>query len=590
MKVLRVRVEGFRSLAALELELETHTVLFGENDAGVSLLLGVLARALSVDDERAAAAFTHDDLACDEQGARQDLRVSLLLAPSRAGEWLEDLHAPMRAELLGERPGDESLRWELTVRSRGARGLEARESLVSASGRSSAAAPLRAWRRTALPVLDLSRGLFAPGMSAGASVERDARGGADPTAKLREGFARWSASEATLDDERWEEVYPDIERLWSEVQRHLVPLSKTSGWLASDFDLDVPRSTAGARAMPIDSSRGTRLALFLLAGALAQQRRRPLHPHSSPLILFGDVEAQLHPTTRFALLGLLLHLRAQILFSTHSSQVLVHLPLVALRRVVRAGAAVQVFSVQPRAIPRDALRKIRYHLVTRHPEALLARAWLLVEGETEAWLLPEVARASGYFLPIEGVVVIEYAQCGLAPLLRLAESLRIEWHVLSDGDPAGASYAAIARRFTRKVSAELRVSELPERDIETSFWRHGFSKVLLRLAGSIERRARESEPAFAHRAIRRALDRQAKPQVALKLIEALGAARAPSVPPPLASCIERTVELARTRPLLLAAAAPARRRDGSAPREPRPPREADANAGAKPTPQRTPRR
>jgi putative ATP-dependent endonuclease of OLD family len=590
MHLLRVCVEGFRSLGSVELELETHTALFGENDAGVSLLLDVLARALSVDDARAAAAFTHDDLACDEQGARRELRVSLLLAPSRAGEWLEDLHAPLRAELLGERPGEEPLRWELAVRPRGARGLAVRESLTSASGRCSEAASLRTWRRTALPVLDLSRGLFAQGTNSGASGERGAREPAAPVRTLREGFARWSASQATLDDERWEEIYPDIERLWSEVQRHLVPLSTTSGWLASDFDLDVPRSAAGARAMPIDSSRGTRLALFLLAGALAQQSRTALHPHSSPLILFGGVEAQLHPTTRFALLGFLLHLRAQVLFSTHSSQVLVHLPLVALRRVVRDGAAVRVFSVQPRAIPRDALRKIRYHLVTRHPEALLARAWLLVEGETEAWLLPEVARARGYFLPIEGVIVIEYAQCGLAPLLRLAESLRIEWHVLSDGDPAGASYAAIARRFARKGSAELRVSELPERDIETSFWRHGFSKVLLRLAGAIERRARESEPAFAHRAIRRALDRQAKPQVALKLIEALGAARAPHVPPPLASCIERVVELARTRPLLLAEAAPSRTRAAGAPKEPRPRRGAGSDGGAASAPQRQPRR
>jgi putative ATP-dependent endonuclease of OLD family len=553
MHLRRVRVEGFRSLAALEVELETHTALFGENDAGVGLLLDALTRALRAGRDAAPPAFASEDLPTGE------LRVDLELAPSREGEWREELHAPLRAELLGERPGDEVVRVELRFRARGKQGVEQVESYASASGSRSDAPALGAWRRAALPVLDLSRGLLASEPRARERGTRKAEAGSANGA-LRTGFARWIDARATLDDARWEEIYPDIERLWTELQRHLVPLTTTSGWLASDFDLDVPRTGKRAREVPLESSRGARLALLLLAGALAQRTEQPLHPQSSPLLVLGEVEAQLHPTTRFALLGFLLHLRAQVVFSTHSSQVLVHLPLSALRRVVRVEEEARAFAVQPRAIPRDALRKIRYHLVTRHPEALLARAWLLVEGETEAWLLPEIARAEGYYLPIEGVVIVEYAQCGLAPLLRLAESLRIEWHVLSDGDAAGESYAALARKHARGGERELRVTELPERDIETSFWRHGFASVIQRLAGSLERRARESEPAFAHRAIKKALDRNAKPQVALKLIEALGGARAPQAPPPLARCIAATIELARTRPLIRAAAAPSPRR------------------------------
>ena len=46
MHLLPVRVEGFRSLALIEIELQPHTALFGENDAGVGCLLDVLARAL----------------------------------------------------------------------------------------------------------------------------------------------------------------------------------------------------------------------------------------------------------------------------------------------------------------------------------------------------------------------------------------------------------------------------------------------------------------------------------------------------------------------------------------------------------------
>ncbi|MBL8901431.1 MAG: DUF2813 domain-containing protein [Planctomycetes bacterium] len=561
MRVRRVRVEGFRSLASLEVELAESTALFGENDAGVGLLLDALTRALRVEDEEdgALCAFSLADLPHLVSGERGEILVLLELEPSREGEWSEELHAPLRTELLGEQPGRELVRLAIRVRVSGQQGVEQSETYESASGRRSEHPALRAWRRTALPLLDLSRGLFS---TPAAPRERRARTSTEKPERgaLRLGFTRWIAAQPTLDDESWERIYPDIEHLWHELQRHLVPLTTTSGWLASDFDLDVPRAAQRTREVPLESSRGARLALLLLAGALAQRSSEPLHPQSSPFLVLGDLEAQLHSTTRFALLGFLLHLRAQVVFSTHSSQVLVHLPLSALRRVVRVGEGARSFGVQPRAIPRDALRKIRYHLVTRHPEALLARAWLLVEGETEAWLLPEIARAAGYYLPIEGVVLIEYAQCGLAPLLRLAESLRIEWHVLSDGDAAGESYAALARKHARGASRDLRVTELPERDIETSFWRHGFASVIQRLAGTIERRARESEPAFAHRAIKKALDRHAKPQVALKLIEALGGARAPQVPPPLARCIEATIELARKRPLLAADAAPRARR------------------------------
>ena len=40
-----------------------------------------------------------------------------------------------------------------------------------------------------------------------------------------------------------------------------------------------------------------------------------------------------------------------------------------------------------------------------------ARCWLLVEGETEYWLMSELSRVCGYDLASEGVACVEFAQC-----------------------------------------------------------------------------------------------------------------------------------------------------------------------------------
>ena len=60
----------------------------------------------------------------------------------------------------------------------------------------------------------------------------------------------------------------------------------------------------------------------------------------------------------------------------------------------------------------DDLRKIAFHVRINRPMSMFARCWLLVEGETEIWLLSELAQICGYSLRAEGVRIIEFAQCG----------------------------------------------------------------------------------------------------------------------------------------------------------------------------------
>lgn len=97
----------------------------------------------------------------------------------------------------------------------------------------------------------------------------------------------------------------------------------------------------------------------------------------------------------------------------------------------------------------DDLRKIAFHVRINRPMSMFARCWLLVEGETEIWLLSELAQICGYSLRAEGVRIIEFAQCGQAPLIKVARDFGIEWHLLTDGDEAGAKYASSARSLLK---------------------------------------------------------------------------------------------------------------------------------------------
>ncbi len=148
-----------------------------------------------------------------------------------------------------------------------------------------------------------------------------------------------------------------------------------------------------------------------------------------------------------------------------------------MRRLTRQGGRLIAWSVAPHILSRNALRKIDYHLRSRRAAAIFARCWVLVEGETEFWVLPEMARILGYDLAAEGVACVEFAQSGPQPLLKVAAQFGIGCHVLTDGDHAGLGYSAVTAKYMPGTPpASVAVTTLDEPDIEHSFWNHGFAR------------------------------------------------------------------------------------------------------------------
>jgi putative ATP-dependent endonuclease of the OLD family len=239
--------------------------------------------------------------------------------------------------------------------------------------------------------------------------------------------------------------------------------------------------------------------------------------------------------------GLLERLDTQKIVSTQSGTLLAAAPLRSLRRLVRgADNVVREWRVRQGDLTKEELRKVGYHLRTRRGVACFARCWLLVEGETEYWILPDLGRLAGHDLAQEGVACVEFAQCGLAPLVKLARSLGIEWHVTTDGDRAGEAYGRTVDSLLDGDEPRRRLTRLSEPDIEHCFWHSGYAGVFEQLAGQ---RARPGTT--PRRIIQKAVDRNSKPGVAFELLAAVAAHGSPGPPSPLRRAIETCITLAR---------------------------------------------
>jgi putative ATP-dependent endonuclease of OLD family len=267
--------------------------------------------------------------------------------------------------------------------------------------------------------------------------------------------------------------------------------------------------------------------------------------HARPIAVIEDPEAHLHLMTLASVWGLLENLDVQKVITTQSETLLAAAPLLSVRRLTRYAGAVRQWRVHEGALKAEELRKLSYHLRARRGEASFARLWILVEGETEFWMLRELGRVAGYDFDLEGIACVEFAQCGIPPLVKAARELGIEWHLLTDGDAAGQSYVEKARALLRGDPPEDRITGLREHDIEHCFYEHGYAAVYRRAAGMRVSPRHRLPPKHV---IHRALKRWSKPYMALQVILAASEPGSAGVPAPLRQMIETCVRLARDAP------------------------------------------
>lgn len=275
---------------------------------------------------------------------------------------------------------------------------------------------------------------------------------------------------------------------------------------------------------------------------LSSHSGRKLEHESRPIYILEDPESRLHPTMLSIAWGLIQQLPGQKILTTNSGDLLATLPLSQIRRLVRTNGTAKSHQMDESRFTADDLRKLTFHVRINRPMSLFARCWILVEGETELWLLSELAQLCGYHLLGEGVRIIEYAQCGYSPLIKLANDLGISWHMLADGDEAGVRYVQGARRLMAEEHQQSgsNLTLLPSRDIEHFLFTHGFEHIYRREAGHVDPRHIP-----VSKIIERAVSRRSKPGMALAVIEEAMTLGVDSVPALLQNMFNRVVALAR---------------------------------------------
>ncbi len=539
-----IDIHGFRGINRLSLPLTDTNLLIGENAWGKSSLLDALTLLLAPAAE--PYMFTEQDFHFPPGEVEARLHKLQLVFRFRAqGDEHEALFAPfwqqddagryLRFSTLATRRGNEvKTRWRF---------IDARGEVLPLAGTDAALAQLRAY----YPVLRLRDARFG---RRSRHSDNDTQRRADTLSALAQEMHSLTrdlvARPQTLSDELLRQGLHTMQQLMAHyflVQQPDTGAARVApelrdgsqGWRSLD---QLNQLIAGTE------SRSRQVILLRMFSLLLQAHGSDALPAGArPLLLVEDPETRLHPIMLSVAWNLLALMPLQKIATTNSGELLSQVALEQICRLVREPDRVAAWRIGPEGLSAEEARRIGFHIRVNRPSALFARCWLLVEGETEVWIINELARQRGYHFAAEGVKVIEFAQSGLKPLLKYARRMGIAWHVLTDGDEAGKKYAATARSQLQPHEQESdHLTQFPAPDIEHFLYKQGFSDVYHQMA-----HLPLNVPMNARRIITKAIHHSSKPELAIAVAMAAAERGPQAIPPLLDQLFGRVMWLARGR-------------------------------------------
>lgn len=559
-------IENFRGIAKLTLELDRTTVLIGENNSGKTSVLEALHTCMNRGLSRRATPFSEYDFHLATEDAEPadapPIVLTLTFEESKTDEWPDELVQafPNAIQTLDDN------RQRLSFRVTAKYDKTTRDFAVEWSFLDKAGSPLPTAKQAKL-VTDLQQ--LAPVFLL--TAVRDA------SQHFQSKSALWGpfTKNPQISEEKQKEIEEQIEQInQSVLDSHkpfevikdriaqtgkLVPLANkdlvsVEAVPARIFDMLARTQVklgarTGARLPIAQHGAGTQsLAVLFLFEAFLQSRLADTYDkHSEPILALEEPESHLHPSAIRALWSTLDKLAGQKIIATHSGDLLAAVPLNAIRRLARRNGKVEVFRVLEETLDAHELQKVTYHVRAKRGALLFARCWLLVEGETEFTMLPELARALGHDFDLAGVCCVEFAQCGLKPLVRTAQDMGIEWHLLADGDKAGNDYAATASGFLGEDPAADRITSIAEPDIEHCLWHWGY-KAIYESAVDKNHKAMVKSVAgtiqYPTEVINAAIRSTSKPHLSYEIIAEATKAGSPGVPATVKTGIEAAMKLA----------------------------------------------
>ncbi|HEN5238256.1 TPA: ATP-dependent endonuclease [Klebsiella pneumoniae] len=550
MLLERVEIVGFRGINRLSLMLEQNNVLIGENAWGKSSLLDALTLLLSPEFD--LYHFIRDDFwfpPGDIQGREHHLHIILTLRETEPGRhrvrrfrplqrcWVpcDDGYHRVFYRLEGELAEDDSV---MTLRS-----------FIDGEGEALVLEEIDELARhlvRLMPVLRLRDARFMRRIHNG-TVPHSPQ--IEITARQLDFLSRELVSHPqNLSDGQIRQglsaMVQLLEHYFAEQSsaqtRHRLMRRRSHDEQRSWRYLDIIN-----RMIDKPGGRSHRVILLGLFATLLQAKGTVrLDRDARPLLLIEDPETRLHPIMLSVAWHLLNLLPLQRVTTTNSGELLSLTPVEQVCRLVRESTRVSAWRLGPGGMNAEESRRIAFHIRFNRASSLFARCWLLVEGETETWVINELARQCGHHFDAEGVKVIEFAQSGLKPLIKFARRMGIQWHVLVDGDEAGKKYAATVRGLLnndRELERD-HLTSLPALDMEHFMYRQGFDVVYHRVA-----QIPDNVPMNMRRVITKAIHRSSKPDLAIEVAMEAGRRGVDAVPTLLKKMFSRVLWLARGR-------------------------------------------
>ncbi|MGS3440935.1 ATP-dependent endonuclease [Klebsiella pneumoniae] len=550
MLLERVEIVGFRGINRLSLMLEQNNVLIGENAWGKSSLLDALTLLLSPEFD--LYHFVRDDFwfpPGDIQGREHHLHIILTFRETEPGRhrvrrfrplqrcWVpcDDGYHRVFYRLEGELAEDDSV---MTLRS-----------FIDGEGEALVLEEIDELARhlvRLMPVLRLRDARFMRGIHNG-TVPHSPQ--IEITARQLDFLSRELVSHPqNLSDGQIRQglsaMVQLLEHYFAEQSsaqtRHRLMRRRSHDEQRSWRYLDIIN-----RMIDKPGGRSHRVILLGLFATLLQAKGTVrLDRDARPLLLIEDPETRLHPIMLSVAWHLLNLLPLQRVTTTNSGELLSLTPVEQVCRLVRESTRVSAWRLGPGGMNAEESRRIAFHIRFNRASSLFARCWLLVEGETETWVINELARQCGHHFDAEGVKVIEFAQSGLKPLIKFARRMGIQWHVLVDGDEAGKKYAATVRGLLnndRELERD-HLTSLPALDMEHFMYRQGFDDVYHRVA-----QIPDNVPMNMRRVITKAIHRSSKPDLAIEVAMEAGRRGVDAVPTLLKKMFSRVLWLARGR-------------------------------------------
>ena len=292
------------------------------------------------------------------------------------------------------------------------------------------------------------------------------------------------------------------------------------------------------------SSKSWRIVLTIIAGMVLKTKSHINFSHEVyPILLIEDPESRLYPNFLILFMSIILKLPTQKILTTNSSDVLTCMNLSEIKRISHDGRGVQSSSISEINFSSDEIRRLSYHVRMTRPSSFFARVWLLVEGETEIWLILKLSEILGFSLIGEGIRLIDFAQCGITPLVKAADQLRLGWFVLADGDEAGRHYQSkVIDLIGDSGRADEHITVLPSLDIEHFLYENGFEQVFRRESG-----IGTSQNYSENKIIELAIHHKSKPGLALSVVEFAERNGGKTIPELFQNIFYRLVSMAKTR-------------------------------------------